>query len=82
MEGVEGRGGRQRRPAWWPDWIPDACPDGHELYPGHIKYGWMPCPCPLSGDHQPLGHHYWHCVAVGCDHEGYPPGHIDGYIRG
>ena len=67
------------RPDWWPDWLPDACSEGHPYDLG-VKVAWEQCPdCPAAN--RAGGHHVWFCGVVGCRAEPTrPPGHVGGAV--
>ena len=67
-----------RRPAWWSQYYPERCQNGHEWGPGKIIVSWMLCDCPPALAAQtagPAGHLAVYCAVKGCRSVFYKPRH-------
>lgn len=52
-------------------YLPERCPNGHELGPGKVSTSFVPCDCDAVTDGR--GHHIVHCRVIGC-RSSYGPG--------
>lgn len=65
----------ERRPDWWPRWVPIRCGRGHLWLPGTVTGSYVHCPdCPVAAEADGRGHYVWICAADGCHWEVPPEG--------